>query len=133
MSHPFKWRPCGEAACDNWCRGTSRLYCEASHQSRGMRHYWKHQPERNLAGRKRNAEWRERIAAIKLQRGCMDCGYDRYPEALDWDHRPGEVKLFTIGSQRLTWEKIEAEMAKCDVVCANCHRHRTRTRLQYVA
>lgn len=73
----------------------------------------------------------ERIAAIKLAVGCMDCGYDEHSEALDFDHRPGEVKLLTISQTvAIQWERLEAEMEKCDVVCANCHRVRTATRLR---
>lgn len=57
----------------------------------------------------------------------MDCGI-KYPYyVMDLDHRPGETKLYdparlvTLGSKR----KLEQEIAKCDVVCANCHRQRT--------
>lgn len=82
----------------------------------------------NARNRARNAAWCDRIAAIKLESGCVDCGYNEYPEALDWDHRPDEVKVFSVGTARLAWHRIEAEMAKCDIVCANCHRHRTAVR-----
>jgi hypothetical protein len=73
---------------------------------------------------------RKKIQDIKLALGCADCGYDTYPEALDFDHRPGTEKLITIGSQLKsgTWQSVLDEIAKCDVVCANCHRHRTKLR-----
>jgi hypothetical protein len=48
---------------------------------------------------------------------------------MDFDHRPGEKKLFAMGSAgvqvRVSLEGLLAEIAKCDVVCANCHRIRT--------
>jgi hypothetical protein len=50
------------------------------------------------------------------------------PGVLDFDHR-GD-KAFAIG-EAITyrrWETILAEIAKCDVVCANCHRRRTARR-----
>lgn len=58
---------------------------------------------------------------------CMDCDV-KYPYyVMDLDHRPDEVKLVdpsklpSLGSVR----KLEQEIAKCDVVCSNCHRQRT--------
>src|SRR5262249_2796711 len=46
--------------------------------------------------------------------------------------RTGEKKFFNIsvagGQTRLSWERIAEEIAKCDVVCANCHRIRTHER-----
>ena len=50
---------------------------------------------------------------------------------MDFDHRLGEVKSFVISYApgRHSLEAITAEIAKCDVVCANCHRLRTRDRL----
>jgi hypothetical protein len=69
---------------------------------------------------------RLRIAQIKLERGCADCGYRGHPAALDFDHLPGFEKLKSVGSMTgCAWEDIEAEIAKCDVVCSNCHRVRT--------
>lgn len=68
------------------------------------------------------------LADVKLQSGCADCGYRGRSEALDFDHVRG-IKKFNI-SQRLQYkpERLLAEIAKCDVVCANCHRIRTYNR-----
>ena len=62
------------------------------------------------------------INAIKLENGCVDCGYREHPAALQFDHRDRATKLFTI-AKGLTRSKraILAEIAKCDVRCANCH------------
>jgi hypothetical protein len=70
---------------------------------------------------------REQINEIKLEMGgCIDCGYTENVAALDFDHREGEVKVFTIGKNASRpWKAILAEIAKCDVRCANCHRVRT--------
>jgi hypothetical protein len=69
---------------------------------------------------------RKVIARWKRRKGCMDCGYRVNAEALELDHRPGEKKIGTV-SQLLfhAWPKVKTEIAKCDVVCANCHRIRT--------
>ena len=57
----------------------------------------------------------------------MDCGVQYPPCAMDFDHVRG-VKIASISHMRnknFPVEKIEAEIEKCDVVCANCHRVRT--------
>jgi hypothetical protein len=72
---------------------------------------------------------REHIKFVKLSRGCIDCGYRKYAEALDFDHI-GE-KLFDIGisaQQSISIKRINEEILKCEVVCANCHRVRTYKR-----
>jgi hypothetical protein len=35
--------------------------------------------------------------AVKLKRGCRECGYNDNPVALDFHHRPGIAKSFTLG------------------------------------
>ena len=59
---------------------------------------------------------------------CVDCGGVFPPEAMDFDHVRGE-KVSGIGFM-WSWkrEKVLAEMGKCDLVCANCHRERTISR-----
>jgi len=61
--------------------------------------------------------------------GCVDCGFNGSSCALDFDHKP-EFKKSKIVSQMgsFPWHSILSEMAKCDLVCANCHRIRTKTR-----
>jgi len=82
--------------------------------------------------RKRYTEFRNKIAKYKLDVGCQDCGYNNRPEALDFDHLPGSNKDFVISKiVGKSWTKIEQEIAKCEVVCANCHRVRTVTRKQH--
>lgn len=81
---------------------------------------------RQRRDRERKAKNRARTDAIKRERGCMDCGYNKHACALDFDHRPGEIKLFNVAALMSgVWARVEAEIAKCDVVCANCHRVRT--------
>jgi hypothetical protein len=80
----------------------------------------------------RQQEHRDRLRAIKLERGCADCGYNAHACALDFDHVRGEKFMGVARMIGRTWATIEAEVAKCDVVCANCHRVRTEERNEYV-
>lgn len=64
-----------------------------------------------------------------LAHPCTDCGEDDLV-VLEFDHLPGHVKQFNIGSMNgMKIEKIQKEIAKCEVVCANCHRRRTANRV----
>ena len=63
--------------------------------------------------------------AIKYKGGrCEICGYCRYQGALDLHHRNPKEKNFGIAQKGYTrsWEKTKAELDKCVLVCANCHR-----------
>jgi hypothetical protein len=69
---------------------------------------------------------RDFIREVKDQ-PCTDCG-TRYPfYVMHFDHRPDAPKLFNVGTgvDRVGWDMLRAEVAKCDVVCANCHAMRT--------
>jgi hypothetical protein len=66
------------------------------------------------------------IHAEKLKRGCVCCGYKDSPYALDFDHLDPNSKIDGVSrlSSRNT-KKIEEEISKCQVLCANCHRIKT--------
>lgn len=70
------------------------------------------------------------IASFKNQ-PCHDCKQSYPYYVMDFDHRPDEIKLFNISGSFLTKRKAQIieEMAKCDIVCANCHRQRTFMRV----
>jgi hypothetical protein len=58
---------------------------------------------------------------------CMDCGGTFEPYVMEFDHRDPKTKLFALTSSRAMLKRREellAEIAKCDIVCANCHRAR---------
>ena len=66
------------------------------------------------------------IDSIKIGRGCADCGYNLHPAALHFDHLPGKKKRFHVsGMLHRSEAAILAEIAQCEVVCANCHAIRT--------
>ena len=57
---------------------------------------------------------------------CERCGYNKSNCALDFHHKDPNEKDFGIGKQRRTKfdEKIMAELDKCMLLCANCHREK---------
>lgn len=63
---------------------------------------------------------KERAAAL-LGGKCRICGYDRCLAALEFHHESPEHKDFAIGSAS-SWKRIEQELPKTILVCANCHR-----------
>ena len=68
---------------------------------------------------------------LLLTSECVDCGY-KDPRVLEFDHLPQYQKSFSIanavsGSTR-SWSAIQKEIAKCEIVCSNCHQIRTMER-----
>lgn len=70
---------------------------------------------------------------LKGGRPCYDCGGMFSPECMDWDHRPDTVKVFNISDCDIhTLDAAIEEINKCDLVCACCHRIRTKARINAV-
>jgi len=76
----------------------------------------------------RSASLRELCHNMKFDKPCCDCGNFFIPLLMDWDHRPGETKVFDISSAvsgGWSLNRINAEITKCDLVCCWCHVIRT--------
>lgn len=59
---------------------------------------------------------------------CSDCGEQHPFWAMDFDHRDRSTKSFNISaasSKCPSEARLLEELAKCDLVCALCHRYRT--------
>ena len=75
----------------------------------------------------KNVEW---LADLKDRR-CQDCNGFFHHSQMEFDHRPGSLKYFSIGARKLgKRETLLSEINKCDLVCANCHALRTWVRHQ---
>ena len=61
---------------------------------------------------------------------CTDCGNSFPACCMDFDHVRGEKKMnvASMAWSTLSLATIQAEIDKCDLVCANCHRIRTFNR-----
>ena len=60
---------------------------------------------------------------------CADCGGRFQPRQMEFDHRNPTQKKFTLCSGKAMLKsraQLVHEAAKCDIVCANCHRLRSR-------
>lgn len=101
--------------------------------------------------RERYAANRERIKALSRERmrrnrndiriwilrhlkthPCVDCG-ETNPVVLEFDHVRGE-KDFHIGkasTYNISLRRLQAEIDKCEVRCANCHRKKTYAQAGY--
>ena len=75
------------------------------------------------AVRKRRKKVR-RMAVEHMGGRCSRCGYDKCLEALEFHHIDSAKKDFGISARGYTrsWERVKAELAKCILICANCHR-----------
>ena len=92
--------------------------------------------EKYLAGLKQRrdrkvAVAREYVRELKEASPCMDCG-QKFPfMCMDFDH-VSDDKQYSVGSlvgSGASLDLLKKEIAKCELVCANCHRVRTHTRL----
>jgi len=81
---------------------------------------------------------RDLTNAIKIERGCEICGYNAHACALQFDHLDPDTKYRTrkgkivhlsdmIKGNRYSLPTVLAEIAKCRVLCANCHAVYTHT------
>jgi hypothetical protein len=108
-----------------WKDKAKRLASQRVHIAR-----WKRTARGRESERRTSKARREIIKAlldgIKLERGCAICGYRANSVALDFDHMDPGTKGFGLGAKKTySREVVLAEVAKCRVLCANCHRVET--------
>ena len=85
----------------------------------------------------KNADWNQRRTLDRRAKhrawvyeykrdsdGCCRCG-ETDPACLDFHHRDDTEKVMTVSkmiTHGFSKSKLRAEMEKCDILCANCHR-----------
>jgi len=77
--------------------------------------------------RDRRRALKQRYRAYKETLSCCECGHSGKDNAwsLDFDHLDPDNKVVSVShlvTSGYGWERIMEEIAKCQVLCANCHR-----------
>lgn len=67
-----------------------------------------------------------KLKAVEYKGGkCCICGYNNSTRALAFHHREPENKFKAISTmiaeRKYSWEEIQIELDKCDIMCSNCH------------
>lgn len=113
-------------------RSTARdglqAYCRACNAKWHAEHREHH--NRQIAARnvRVKEQMRRRMAEYLRDQACVDCGEDDL-RVLEFDHlRDKTMEVSVLVARGHSWERILEEIAKCEVVCANCHRRRTHDR-----
>ena len=104
----------------SWCLECQRAYAREHYRERAG----EHNARRKLNKYGEHKAKKEFIQNSK-DRPCTDCGVQYPYYVMQFDHVRGEKK-FTIGAGiDMGWRSLTDEIAKCEVVCANCHMERT--------
>lgn len=78
-------------------------------------------------------EKRKYVQGLKESTPCADCG-NKFPFYVTQFDHIGTDKIANIsdmtGKMNSSWAKIKEEIAKCELVCANCHAERTWRRMK---
>lgn len=73
------------------------------------------------------------VSKYKSENPCCDCHKKYDPICMDFDHiNDDKIKNVSALVNHGSFKKIKEEIDKCELVCANCHRIRTRDRLSDV-
>jgi hypothetical protein len=121
-------KPVSEFGWKNKERTRLNSYCKPCVRANSKEHYAANPAKYVARSRRRNrllrAERANAIVEYLTTHPCVDCG-EADPLVLEFDHR--RDKEFTIGRDWITrpWAEVLAEIEKCEVRCANCHRRRT--------
>jgi hypothetical protein len=128
-------RPLSEFNWKDTARRRRQAYCRPCMKAAWRRWYANEQNRARhlaqVAGRRRRRTKRHQELITRLKsHPCADCGNRFPPYVMDFDHvrdKTTEVSRLvrTYGTARLM-----AEIERCDVVCANCHRIRTHKRFE---
>ena len=111
-----------ETGTRQWsCKSCQRAYSSAWYVKNRSRHI-ANTTKNSRVNRRR---MRDMARAYLRDQPCVDCG-ESDPDVLEFDHVRGKkAEISLLASMGLPWPTIVAEIAKCEVRCANCHRRKT--------
>jgi hypothetical protein len=119
----FMWNKKSSGKRDSYCRPCRADYKKA-HYAANKARYFANASAWTRGRAQHRVSW---LIEYFAAHPCVDCG-ETDPVVLQFDHL--RDKQFDIGAGLIdkNWEVVLAEIDKCEVRCANCHRRRTAER-----
>ena len=119
----FAWRRRRRLQRDNYCRPCRSAYGKEHYEANKQRYI----EQAALLKKKVRMERTVKLLAYFKAHPCIDCG-ETDPVVLEFDHLRDKAFNVSWAIDNVAWLKVVAEIEKCEVVCANCHRRRTARR-----
>jgi hypothetical protein len=112
-------------------RHERQYWCKQCRKTVDAEYHQRNKQKRLEQKRALHSRFKEWYLSLKAGKPCADCGGIFHPVAMQWDHLPGSDKVGDLGTlwRRHNKDLILAEIAKCELVCANCHAVRTLGRI----
>lgn len=117
--------------------GRRDTQCKSCVNAYRKEHYRKNSDVYKARSRRQDLQYKKRNVTNILEylktHPCVGCG-ESDPLVLEFDHRDMETKTHNISKMIaiFSWDKIEKEILKCDVRCANCHKRKTVKQLGHL-
>lgn len=111
------------AGKQKWCTECKRDYDRKYYQCPENK---KRHNQKTKENQRKFVEWSNSLKEAP----CKDCDTQYHPAAMQWDHLPQFEKTGNVADLQRRGNKnlILEEIAKCELVCANCHAIRTHNR-----
>jgi hypothetical protein len=128
-------KPLSDFSIRNKEKGTYQSWCKSCFSIRDKNRWNDQSDERRqkhyAARNNRRIDNRMFVWKYLEKNPCHICG-ESDPRVLEFDHEDPETKSGNI-SEMYTYSKrkILEEIAKCKVMCANCHRRKTYDQFEY--
>lgn len=104
----------------SWCK-----HCKSQYAKKRYKESEDYRDRRRTNATSRKEALKDIARLEKLKGTCTMCG-ESDPVVLDHDHIDPSTKSFSISNPPgVTIEEYRTELAKCRLLCANCHRRHT--------
>lgn len=107
-----------------------QAWCRDCKKAQDSEYYQRNKSKYLEYNRRQYEKLKQEVITLKAK-PCTDCGGCFPYYVMDFDHVDGTKKRFDVGrARKYSLAEIRREIAKCELVCANCHRIRTHERRQ---
>lgn len=127
-------RTCTKCQCSFEEAHKKEYMCKPCKRVYDKEHYEKHKQRystiKNSHSRNRRLRNMQYVVDYLRKNACCDCGETDFI-VLEFDHKKDKHNNIAEMIKANSLKMIKDEIAKCDVVCANCHKRRTAKQFNY--